>query len=147
MEKLLNEEVSKQVGKVFASMAHPIQILFFGGEEDCEYCAETSQLLEEVAALSGKINLVQYDIHQDSELYKKYGVDKTPMTIIAALDGSEITDYGIRLAGLPAGHEFGSLIQDILLVSSRQSGLSDKTRRFLQTLTQPLTLQVFVTPT
>jgi alkyl hydroperoxide reductase subunit AhpF len=39
------------------------------------------------------------------------------------------------------------LINDILIVSKRDSGLDTKTREFLKNLDKPLHLQVFVTPT
>jgi len=44
-------------------------------------------------------------------------------------------------------NEFSSLIQDITLVSNRDSGLNETTRDFLANLTEPVLLQVFVTPT
>ena len=56
-------------------------------------------------------------------------------------------DYGIQYSGIPSGHEFSTLINDILLVSGRDSGLSEQARDFLQKLEKPLHMQVFVTPT
>jgi len=67
--------------------------------------------------------------------------------VIAAKDDGQITDFGIQYAGIPAGHEFGTLINDIVLVSGRDSGLSEEVRQFLKNLEKPLHLQVFVTPT
>ena len=54
---------------------------------------------------------------------------------------------GIRYAGIPSGHEFSSLIHDLILVSGRDSGLGQETRNFLKSLDSPVLLQVFVTPT
>ncbi|HSQ16551.1 MAG TPA: glutaredoxin, partial [Anaerolineales bacterium] len=59
----------------------------------------------------------------------------------------QITDYGIRYAGIPSGYEFSSLIQSLVLVSGRDSGLAPETRQALADLKQPVLLQVFVTPT
>jgi alkyl hydroperoxide reductase subunit AhpF len=53
----------------------------------------------------------------------------------------------VLYSGIPAGHEFGSLIHDLVLVSGRDSGLSQKARNFLAGLRKPVHLQVFVTPT
>jgi len=53
----------------------------------------------------------------------------------------------VRLAGIPSGHEFTSFIQDIILVSGRDSGLNPQTREFLKGLEKPILLQVHVTPT
>jgi alkyl hydroperoxide reductase subunit AhpF len=67
--------------------------------------------------------------------------------VIAGRDGEQILDYGIRYSGIPAGHEFSSLLNTLLLVSGRDSGLDSKTRQVLATLDKPIHLQVFVTPT
>jgi len=42
----------------------------------------------------------------------------------------------VRFAGIPSGYEFSSFIQDLLLVSGRDSGLRPETRAFLQELRQ-----------
>ncbi len=146
--KLLNEQIIQQVRDIFdAQMKQPVEVLFFGSQDHCDTCEDTRQLAEEVIALSDKLHLSVYDLDEHADIARKYGVDKTPATIIAARDGEAITDYSIRLLGIPAGHEFTTLIQDIILVSSRDSGLGQPTREFLKTLEQPLHLQVFVTPT
>jgi glutaredoxin-like protein len=74
-------------------------------------------------------------------------VQQAPATVIGGMDGETFIDYGIRFMGIPSGHEFTSLIRDILMVSGRDSGLSAETRDFLATLDRPIHLQVFVTPT
>jgi glutaredoxin-like protein len=56
-------------------------------------------------------------------------------------------DYGVRFAGIPSGHEFSSLIEGLILVSGRDSGLSGEIRKQLRGLKNPVLLQVFVTPT
>jgi glutaredoxin-like protein len=147
MATLLNEDVVKQIEDAFAPMKESVHFLFFGEKENCDYCADTQQLLEEVVALSDKLSIDIYDLNDDADVAEKFNVDKAPGIVIAAKDGDTISDYGVRYAGIPSGHEFTSLIQDILLVSGRDSGLSQDTRDFLKGLTEPVLLQVFVTPT
>ena len=149
MPKMLDENVTKQVIEMFAGADKPVEVLFFGSEskERCQYCAETRQLLEEVTALSEHFSLQVYDIEQDAELAAQYKVDATPTFVLAGRDGDQIIDYGIRFKGVPAGHEFTSLVNDLLIVSRRDSNLNEETRKFLSELTQPVHLQVFVTPT
>jgi alkyl hydroperoxide reductase subunit AhpF len=147
MTSLLNESINTQIRAVFENLQNPVHLLFFGRKEDCEYCGETRQLVEEVAALSEKLTVSIHDLKTEPETARKYQMDKAPGIIIAAEDGDTITDLGIHYAGIPSGYEFNSFIQDILLASSRDSGLSANTRAFLQALTEPLHLQVFVTPT
>lgn len=147
MTQLLNENIQNQIREAFAGLKSPVHILFFGSQENCDYCSDTLQLAGEVAALSDLISLEQHDLQADAALAARYGVDSTPALVIAAKDGETITDYGVRLLGIPSGHEFTSFIQDILLVSSRDSGLTPETRQFLKELDKPVRLQVFVTPT
>ncbi|MDD5468984.1 MAG: thioredoxin family protein [Anaerolineales bacterium] len=146
-EKLLNEDIARQVQEAFGQLAEPVEVLYFGRKEACDYCDDTQQLLEEVVALSDKLNLQVYDLDEDAVVANQYKVDKAPGIVLAGRDGEKAQDFGIRYAGIPAGHEFSSLIQGLLLVSSRESGLNSATRDFLGGLTEPVQLQVFVTPT
>lgn len=147
MEKMLNEEIREQIAGVFADLKNPVTVLFFENKAACEYCDSTRQLLEEVVDLSDLLSLTVYDLDRDAEVAAQYHVDKAPGIVIAAQDGEQIQDYGVRFAGIPAGHEFTSLIRNLLMVSNRDSGLSSETREFLANLKQPMLLQVFVTPT
>jgi len=147
MEALLNDEIRDQVKGAFAQLSNPVEVLFFGRQGDCEYCDQTLQLVEEVSELSDKLHLSAYDVESDAELASKYYVDKTPGLVITARDGDRLVDFGVRYAGVPSGHEFSSLIQDIILISRRDSGLSQQPRDLLADLTEPVSLQVFVTPT
>ena len=147
MEALLNEDIKGQVKEAFTQLEQPVEVLFFGQQEECEYCDQTLQLVEEVSALSEQIQLSQYDVDKDSAIAEQYNVDKTPSLVIARRANGKLVDYGVRFAGVPTGHEFSSLIQDIILVSGGDSKLSQGTRDMLADLVEPVSLQVFVTPT
>jgi len=146
MEKVLNDQIVKQINDAFAEMKEPVQILYFGSQENCDYCAETRQLLEEVTAINDKLELSVYDIDEDQDIATKFNVSNAPGIVIAAKNGSTVTNLGIQYSGIPSGHEFNTLINDILMVSRRNSGLNEATREFLKNLDKPLHLQVFVTP-
>lgn len=146
MEKLLNEQIVGQIQEVFDGLKEPVQLLFFGSET-CDYCAETRQLVDEVAAIHDKVHVDFHDIQADAALAARFNVDKTPAIVIAAREGDQVVDYGIQYSGIPSGHEFSTLINDILLVSGRDSGLDEETRAYLKALDKPLHMQVFVTPT
>ncbi len=148
MTKLLNNSVVAQVKGVFdKELQNPVEIMFFGRKTDCIYCPDTRQLLEEVAAISDKITFSAYDLDDDASIAEQYHVDKAPGIAILAREPDRLVDYGVRFSGIPSGHEFSSLIHTILLVSSRDSGLSSKARAVLKALDRPVHLQVFVTPT
>lgn len=126
----------------FGKLEHPVKLVLFVGDENCSYCAETKELLEEIVSLSPQLELETYDLLRDRAKATEFQIDKVPATVVM-----NDKDHGIRYFGIPAGYEFGSLIDDILDVSKGESGLSKKTKEALAKLSQPLHFQVFVTPT
>lgn len=146
-DQLLDNSIREEVRKVFQQLKGPLHVLFFGSQTACDYCEDTLKLMEEVAELSDLIKLTSYDLDRDPETAAHYQVDKAPMLVIAGEVEGKISDYGVRFAGIPAGHEFSSLIQALILVSGRDSALQETTRQALKELKEPVHLQVFVTPT
>ena len=148
MEKFLGLDVEKQVRDIFAGLKEPVPVLFFGSKvQHCDYCTEIQQLLTEVVALSPLLSLEVFDFEENPEKAAQFRVDKVPSFVLAARNGDKVEDTGVIFAGIPAQYEFSSLIQGLLMVSRRDSGLNEATRQFLAGLTQPVHLQVFVTPT
>jgi len=146
MSPMLDDKIRKQISDIFKNLNKPVGIFFFE-DDDCEYCQQTHELLSEVSELSDRIHLTVYKISEDPGFSDRYGVSQAPGTVIGGLDGDRFIDYGIRFMGIPAGHEFTSLIRAILMVSNADSGLSAETRQYLASLDHPVLLQVFVTPT
>jgi glutaredoxin-like protein len=147
---VLNDDIKNQVREVLADLTAPVKLVVFtqgeGGAIECAMCTETRGLVEEVASLSEKISVEVRDFVKDSEVAETYGIDKIP-AIAVVREGDEPADFGIRLYGIPSGYEFGTLIEDIRLASSGDPELTESTLQQLATLTSPVTIQVFVTPT
>ena len=122
MEKVLNDQIVKQIEEAFAEVQEPVQVLFFGSKDNCDYCNETQQMLEEVTAINDKIELGVYDMQENADVAQQYNVTNIPGIVIAAKDNAEVTNLGIQFSGIPSGHEFSTLINDILIVSKRESG-------------------------
>jgi glutaredoxin-like protein len=123
-------------------MERPVKIIMFTQELECKFCAETRQLIQELAALNEKIQVEIYDFVADSEKVKEYGVDKIPALVVV---GEK--DYGVRFYGLPYGYEFTTLIEAVVNVSRGRADISDKTRKMLKEIKTPVHIQVFVTLT
>lgn len=139
---LLNAEIRKDVQQALADVKTPVTFKVFTQEMECQYCKETRELVQEVAALSDKLSVEVYDLVKDQAIAESLGVDKVPAV---AVIGKK--DYGIRMFGIPSGYEFGSLIESIKLVSDGESGLSAETKKQVAKLTKPVKIQVFITPT
>ena len=139
---LLQESDKEAVRERFSELQNDVKIINFTQTFECTYCSETRSLLEEVAGLSDKISLDVYDFINDEDKVKEFNIDKIPATVIM---GEK--DYGIRFYGIPSGYEFSSLLGDISMISSGDSGLTQETKDQLRSLTDPMHLQVYVTPT
>jgi len=139
---LLNEEIAGQVKQELADLAGPVRLAVFTQEFECQFCKETRQLAEEVAALSDKLNIEVYDFVADKKKAEELNIDKIPA--IAAI-GAE--DYGVRFYGIPSGYEFASLLHAIKLTASGKPELSAGALKELSGLKVPVHLQVFITPT
>src|SRR5512145_3576126 len=146
----LNADTQKQVRELFDDLDAPVKLVVFtqgeGGAVECEMCRETRELLEEVASLSAKLSVEVHDFVADTETAATYSIDKIPAVAIVR-GGEQAKDYGIRLYGIPSGYEFGTLIEDITMVSKGDPGLGPKTLAALENLPGPIQIQVFVTPT
>ena len=143
---LLKEEDRQHLIEEFEALKNPVKLLMFTQELECEYCRETRMIAEEVAELSDSISLEVYNFVTDEEVAEQYGIDKIP-AIAVLRDDDKPVDYGIRYYGIPSGYEFSSIIEDVMMVSQGESGLSEATKTQVAELTEPLHLQVFVTPT
>ncbi len=146
MEKFLNDKIAGQVRDVFNNLEEPVAVLVFGHKED-DYSQQTIGLLEEVVALSDKLSMEIYDPDEEPALLVQYGLDMFPALVVARKVSDALEDFGVRIFGLPAGHEFTSLIHSLIIVSQKESQLQPETIAFLQGLTEPVNLEVFSTPT
>jgi len=139
---LLPDDVKKQVRESFADLTDSVRLIIFTQTLECAYCRENRQLLEEIAALSDQIATEVYDFVTDTAKVEEYGVDKIPAVAILG-DG----DHGIRFFGIPAGYEFTTLVHTIRMVGGAGSQLDENVLAQLESLTEPIHMQVFVTPT
>jgi glutaredoxin-like protein len=152
---MLGKDVREATRKRFdAELAGPVTMRHFTGKQsrlvlpgalrsqDCFFCRETRQLLEEVAALSDKIDLKILDFKAEAEKAAAFGVDKIPATVLAGA-----LDYGIRFFGIPSGYEYSSLVEALIDVSRGTSSLSPKAKEALKAVDRKIHIQVFITPT
>lgn len=143
---LLSARDRSYLQNLFAKVPKKVRVLVFvdGEQGRCQYCGQTAELIQEVASLSDRVAYEVVDIRQHPERAQSYDVDKVPALVLLREDG---TDTRVRYFGIPAGYEFGSLIEDLVDVSHERTRLSESTREKLSRITQPVHIQVFVTPT
>lgn len=149
---LLSQQDRDKIGELLGGLADPVRLVLFtipssglvlpGRVATCETCDDAQRLIQEVTDLSDKLTLEVHHFEREPDEARRYGVDRVPsLLVLGPEDGS------VRYAGAPFGHEFALLLQDIQLVSQGVTRLSEETREALGTITEPIDIQVFVTPT
>ena len=139
LKRDFRKELKKEVTlKLFTQSS---TVLTIPGQE-CAYCPQTQQFLEEIAALTPKINLEVYNFYSQPEEKSRYGIDRIPAVVFGENGDSRAKFYGI-----PMGYELATVIEDIKTLSRGVSPLSMDTRKKLRKLEHPVHIQVFVTPT
>lgn len=145
---LISPQDAEHLQKEFESQLDaPVKLVVFTQTVECQFCAETRQIVEEVAALSDKITTEVFNFVTDKATADLYEIDKIPAIAILRVEDGKDRDYGVRFYGIPSGYEFTSIIEGIMDVSKGESGLQPKTKAALAALTEPVHFQVFVTPT
>ena len=130
-------------------MKRAVRLQFFTQTLDCETCLQTRQILDELPPLSDKIAIDEVNFILDVDRAREYGIDRVPAIALTYEDPDSpgvTKDSRIRFLGTPAGYEFISLVQAILLAGGRESLLSSDNRARVAAVGQPLRIQVFTTP-
>ena len=115
-------------------------LLYIPGRE-CASCEPTRQLLEEISALSDRVDLEVIDYYGDTESALALGIDRIPAVLI----GPEGKD-NVRYFGMPSGYEMQMLLDTITAAATNRSRLQLETRRQLKRLKEDVHVKVFVTP-
>lgn len=141
---LLSDQDRQTVARHLAAITQPVRILFFTQTIGApETVVIAKQVLDELVALNERISLEEVNLILDRERAAAYGIDSVPAIVL--LRGEE--DTGMRFLGAPAGYEFMSLIEAVILAGTSDSGLSDDSKALIAShVTGPLDILVFATP-
>ena len=139
----INEDEQEQIRELFeGKMQEEVYIQFFTADEDCQYCEDTEEILDELNNLSDKINLEKNDLGNGKT--EEYGIDRVPAILFTDEEGN---DSGVHFYGIPSGHEFNTLIEGIVSMSNGETELSEDIIEELKNIEDEVLLQVFITPT
>ena len=142
---LLSDRDRQTVQSHLAVLSHDVTLLFFTqtiGAPDTALIAR--QVIDEVAGLSERVSVEEVNLILDREKSAQFGIDRIP-AIVLLRDGA---DTRMRFLGAPAGYEFSSLIESIILAGTDDSGLSEDSKQLIaEKATAPMDIKVFVTPT
>ena len=142
---LLSEQDRQTLRTRLAEIEDPVTLLFFtqtiGGPETA---LVTKQILDELAGLSDRVSVEEVNFILDKDRVAALGITDVPAIAVLKRD----VDTRIRFLGAPAGYEFMSLIDAIVLAGGSDSGLSKESKSLIaEHAAEPLDIKVFVTPT
>jgi len=142
---LLSERDRQTVQSHLAGLTHDVTLLFFTQTIAApETALIARQVVDEVAGLSDRVSVEEVNLILDREKSAQYGIDRIP-AIVLLRDGA---DTRMRFLGAPAGYEFSSLIESIILAGTDDSGLTEESKQLIaEKATAPMDIKVFVTPT
>lgn len=131
----------KSLEQTLAKLQAQVTIVYFTEQVNCRHCRQERRLLAELADLSHKLELEVYNFTADRDVAREYGVDKVPGLVLVGQQ-----DYGVRYYGMPSDFEFRMLLEDMVRVSSADSGLSPESKKRLSGLNARAHLEVLTTP-
>ena len=150
MEKLLKEQDVQYIKELFdRDLVDPVELVLFLESEgsdkvtaaNSQYLQHTEEIAKEVSEISDKIKLTVYK--DDKEKEKEYGVKEISALFIQGKN----SDRNVVFYGIPSGHEFSSLLEDIVNVSQGTTRLSPASKEAARNIKVPVEILVFITPT
>jgi hypothetical protein len=156
---IIGEEDRQYLDERFGKeMQKPVEIEFFTSlslhtdeaiesDERAEACEVSLQLYNEVADVSPLITVTLRDLDtpEGTSAAEAAGINQKLLPA-AILRGDGIAGQS-RHYGVPAGYEFGTLVENVIAVSRGESKLNEKTSAAVAGIVQPTHIQIFVTPT
>jgi glutaredoxin-like protein len=137
IRELFEEELTGPVKlEFFTQKPSPV---FVPGRDECRFCADVQQMLEELTHLSAKISLRVHEWNPNEETAARYGIQRVPATVLRGVLNRPIVYYG-----LPAGQQFTVLIEAIVAISAGATGLPAKLRQKIKRVKRELPVEVYV---
>ncbi len=112
--------------------------LLIPGRQPCPTCDEVKEALEEIAALSDKLDLRVYEFEDERKMARKRGIDRVPATVIRG----EV-NRPLRFYGMPAGAFLPFFVQALMEASGKPPQPPQDVARTLKKLRSKVALRVF----
>jgi thioredoxin reductase (NADPH) len=136
----LPEKSRNDLTTLFKELVHPVNLHMFtlAGTNDV-FNLFLKRFTADLARLSDKILVHEHRLGDEEA--RRHQVTHSPTLLV------EPERYHIRFVGAPMGEEGRSFLEALIMVSRRESGLSEASKSVLATLEGDRVVKVFVTPT
>ena len=135
---LLDANIVEQLKAYFDKIEEPIEIAAFLNDSDKS--KELDSFLQEVDAISNKVNYTRKTFGEDKALEETAGITR-PTSFTLLKDGKKT---GINFYGIPGGHEFNSFILAILGLAGLGKKLEGEQLEKVASVKKTLNIETFV---
>ena len=135
---LLDANIVEQLKVYFDKIDEPIELVAFLNDSDKS--KELDSFLQEVDAISNKVNYTKKNFGEDKALEELAGITR-PTSFTLLKNGKKT---GVNFYGIPGGHEFNSFILAILGLAGLGKKLEGKQLEKVASVKKPLNIETFV---
>ena len=135
---LLDSNIVKQLKGYFDKINGNIELVSFLNDSDKS--KELDSFLQEVDAISEKVNYVKKTFENDKTDLEKANITR-PTSFTILKDGE---NTGINFSGIPGGHEFNSFILAILGLAGFGKKLEGEQLSKVESINKPVNIETFV---
>ena len=135
---LLDNNIVEQLKMYFDKINGNIELVSFLDES--EKSKELDSFLQEVDAISGKVNYVKKSFEDDKADLEKAKITR-PISFTILKDGE---NTGINFSGIPGGHEFNSFILAILGLSGLGKKLEGEQLAKAESVNKSVNIETFI---
>lgn len=135
---LLDNNIVEQLKGYFDKINGNIELVAF--LNNSEKSAELDSFLQEVDAISGKVNYVKKSFDNDKANLEKANLTR-PTSFTILKDGE---NTGINFSGIPGGHEFNSFILAVLGLAGLGKKLEGEQLSKVESVNKPVNIETFV---
>ena len=139
----IDEETRDAIRQALSDMESKVDLLIFTSRE-CRYCDEMLKIVNILVEESPSKNDTKllsvkvYKLEESPDVFRKYSINRTPTLVL--LDGN------IRYLGVPSGEELKGLVETIIRISQKDSGLERETIEKIKEIDNPVKIEVIVNP-
>ena len=135
---LLDANIVEQLKVYFDKIDEPIELVAFLNDSDKS--KELDSFLQEVDAISNKVNYTKKNFGEDKALEELAGITR-PISFTLLKNGKKT---GVNFYGIPGGHEFNSFILAILGLAGLGKKLEGEQLEKVASVQKPLNIETFV---
>ena len=136
-----DDDVKKIRERFDRTLKDPVTINIFLDSEQCNTCSDALALMEELTSMDNRMKINIF--HTDDSEAKKYSITKGPVIILFS---EHFKEGNVRYYGIPSGHEFLVLMDDLEAFSTGKVNLSQTVIDKIQSIKTPAEIRVYTTP-